>query len=329
MQPLTQQIGSLLVCGFEDTLLPDRISSLLRDGMLGGVILFARNYENIEKLKRLTSAVRDASENAVIAVDQEGGRVVRFAGDFPCFPSPRFYAERNDPDGLIHAIRVTAERLADCGVNLNLIPVCDLHPEECGHVIHSRAYSTNPEEVAEICARQVAVLQEYQLLSCAKHFPGLQSGTGDPHLLVTHSDRDIESFRSRDFVPFARVIAAGVDLVMVTHVAAAAFGDSEPATFNRRLIEEELRGRLGFAGAIITDDLEMGAVTASRSEATAASDALRAGCDMLLFGQLQTDPIDLVSQIEEQAAGDVHLRERIVAAHAVVSTLEIKRAAVG
>lgn len=329
MQPLAQQIGSLLVCGFEGTILPDSVSSLLEDGLLGGVILFARNYENIDSLRKLTTAIRNASEEAIVAVDQEGGRVVRFAGEFPCFPSPGFFAGADDPEGLLHATRVSAERLVDCGVNLNLIPVCDLQPEENGHVVYGRTYSANPEEVAAICTRQVAVLQECGLLSCAKHFPGLQSGSGDPHLLLTRSDRDLDLFRSRDFVPFARVIAAGVDIVMVTHMTATAFGDTEPATFSHRLIEGELRGRLSFAGPIITDDLGMGAVTATRSEAAAACDALRAGCDMLLFGQLQSDPVELIREIETQTATDPHLGERIAVGAKLVSSLKAKLPATG
>jgi beta-N-acetylhexosaminidase len=313
MSDLRQLLGSLVVCGFDDTNLPAEYESLFRQDALGGVILFTRNYENSARLKRLTTAVQTSARGqAIIAVDQEGGRVVRFSGDFPAFPSPHYFGSRNDLPGYLNAVRITAAALREHGVNLNLAPVCDLDPRNESHVLHSRAYSSDPEAVSQFAAAQVQVLRDAHVMSCVKHFPGLGSSTGDPHLQVAETIQSIQEFRDRDYPPFRSAIAAGVDMVMPTHLRAPALDAENIVTFSSKTIQTELRGLLQFGGLVISDDLQMLGALEGIDQAEAGRRALLAGCDLLIYANLEDSLSRLLDQLAQYAREDEGLANRIL-----------------
>ncbi len=318
MPDLHREIGSLLVNGFSGTTLPPTTESLLKQGRLGGVILFSRNYQSVEQLSALTDSIKRADTQALIAVDQEGGRVVRFAGDFPTYPAASHFGERNDPRGLVEATAATASKLRSVGVNLNLVPICDLRPSEPSHVIYSRAYSDQADATAAAVAAQVTAMSEQMILSCAKHFPGLQSGEGDPHHVESHSSRSLDDFRKHDYLPFRAAIESGVDMVMVTHLIAPKVDDLNPATYSRTFVESELREYFGFLGPIITDDLQMAAAERGMTAAQSAAKALLAGCDLLIFGKLDDGCNDLIDTLNGMAGESSELADRVVASAARV-----------
>jgi beta-N-acetylhexosaminidase len=313
MADLRQALGSMLVCGFDGADLPKDFRELLSRGHLGGIILFTRNYTDSARLAILTQTIsRCSQQQPLLAVDQEGGRVVRFAGDFPAYPSPQYYHRQQDADGLIEATQKTAAALRSLGINLNLIPVCDLAPDEPGHVIHSRSYSADPEELAAIVSRQVKRLSENNILSCAKHFPGLGSAYGDPHLVVSRSDQTLSVFRERDYLPFKAAIAAGVDMVMVTHLIAPAIDANQIVTFSRLAIEEELKGHLGYAGLVISDDLQMLGALQGTTPVQAGIAAIMAGCDLLIFGNATLCINQIIDDLVGAAERDDTLAARII-----------------
>jgi beta-N-acetylhexosaminidase len=302
----------MLVCGFDGGVLPDDFRTQLQANSLGGIILFARNYSNLAQLSELTTQIHSLSEVSVlIAVDQEGGRVVRFAGDFPTYPSPRYYGQQHDANGLLSATSRTAEHLRRAGVNLNLIPVCDLAPEDSAHVIHARSYSSDPETVAEMVKLQIKSQREQGLLSCAKHFPGLASSYGDPHHVVSRSDQSLADFRRRDYIPFQAAIDVQVDMIMVTHLLAPRIDTEAIATFSRIFLQQELRKQLGFAGLIITDDLLMAGALEGISLAEAGIKAILAGSDLLIYGNLSDNIIPVTEAIAQAAASDQALAQRL------------------
>jgi len=306
----SSQLLNVIIGGFEGTSLPDDFREALDNG-LGGVILFARNYKDQSQLRALTESIKSHNPKAVIAVDQEGGRVVRFAGDFPAFPSPGYFGDRDDLAGLCYATEVTAKCLKDCGVNCNLIPVCDLRPSEANHVIRTRAYSASPDAAAEAAVEQVRILREQNLISCAKHFPGLASAAGDPHQVVSQTDQSSEQFRTNDYKPFAAAINAGCNLVMPTHLMAPELDQLEIATFSKKILQGELRNRLGFEGPIISDDLQMLGALSDTDLAGAAIKSLSAGCDLLICGNLAASPGTLIAEINRQVEGNDQLRDII------------------
>lgn len=312
MPTLAQQIGSLLIAGFDGPALPEEFRKHLEDEALGGVILFARNYRSRPALRHLTAEIDSVSANhAWIAVDQEGGRVVRFAEDFPTFPSASYFGGRDDLAGLRHATTVTAGCLREDGVNLNLIPVCDLAPADSSHVLHSRAYHRDPERVAEAVALQIKVCREVGIECSAKHFPGLASATGDPHHVVARSQQSRESFHSGDYLPFRAAIAAGARMLMVTHVIADALDPDQIVTFSRSVIDGEVRELLGYHGLIVTDDLQMLGALAGVDEIEAGVRSLKAGCNLLILANLENRLGALIAQLEQRCERDRELRDGV------------------
>ena len=302
----------MLVCGFDGGALPDDFRTLLQANSLGGVILFARNYSTDAHLSELTAQIHSLTEVPVLlAVDQEGGRVVRFAGDFPSYPSPRHYGLQHDAEGLLSATAQTAEHLHKAGVNLNLIPVCDLAPDDVAHVIHSRSYSSDPEEMADMVRLQIKCLREQGVLSCAKHFPGLASSYGDPHNVVSRSDQSLADFRQRDYIPFRAAIDAQVDMIMVTHLLAPQIDANAIATFSSVFVRQELREYLGFTGPVITDDLLMAGALEGVLTAEAGIKAILAGSDLLIYGNLSDNIIPVTEAITQAAASDPALAQRL------------------
>lgn len=316
MSQLRRQIGSLIICGFDEAVLPANLRSLLEQSALGGIILFARNYHTSAKLMKLTDSVRSCTQGMTfIAVDQEGGRVVRLSSDFPVFPSPRHFGDRNDLDGLANATEVTARALRHHGINLNLVPVCDLDPGDSGHVLHSRAYSNDTQAVSACARRQVEVLHANNVMSCAKHFPGLGSATGDPHFQVSHSNQSLDRFREHDYLPFAAAVAAGVDMVMPTHLRAPALDQDNIVTFSSKVLQVELRSFVGFAGLVISDDLQMLGALEGTDQIEAGRRAILAGCDLLIYANLQDSIDSLLDGLEALAELDANFRLRVSESH--------------
>lgn len=312
MADLRKSLGALLICGFDGVVLPQHLSAALEQQTLGGLILFARNYESSDRLKKLTAAAKAAAHGqCIIAVDQEGGRVTRFGGDFPVFSSPRYFGKNGDLSGLLHGTKVTAMALHDHGVNLNLAPVCDLDPNTPGHVMDTRAYDSGPQIVAEAVAAQIAVQQECKVMSCAKHFPGLGSSTGDPHFQVAESSQSAEQFRQTDYVPFRAAIAADVEFVMPTHLRAKALDDQNIVTFSSKVIQNELRSHLGYAGLVISDDLQMLGALEQIDQIEAGRRALLAGNDLLIYANLHESLDTVLDGLIHHAENDPNLRERI------------------
>lgn len=303
---ISRQILSLLIAGFEGTILPGAIRKALDNG-LGGIILFARNYQNKDQLKNLTDSIKSHNPKSIIAVDQEGGRVTRFAGDFPAFPPPGYFGARDDLQGLIHATSVTAANLRECGISCNLIPICDLQPSNRQHVVFNRAYSSHPLTCAEAVKAQIEILKQHQLLTSAKHFPGLMSATGDPHHVVSHSDRTREDFRNADYIPFAAAIKAGCDMVMPSHLMAPQLDRENIATFSEKIISGELREHLGFSGIVISDDLQMLGALQDSDHAGAGIKALSAGCELLIYGNLNSAIDSLIDELAGRVEEDSDL----------------------
>lgn len=327
MLELRRMVGSLLVAGCDGQLLPLKFEAALTDGALGGIILFARNYHDRGQLRRLTATTTVAGgAQALIAVDQEGGRVVRFDGEFPAFPSPLHYAEAGDPAGLLSAAAITARELRKDGVNLNLAPVCDLAPATDDHVLSARAYSSEPQAVAAVAAAQIAQYHRERVLACAKHFPGLASAVGDPHRVVACSQQSRDEFRQRDYAPFRAAAQAGVDFVMTTHVRVDSLDPGRIATFSEHIIAGELRGEVGFTGLVISDDLQMLGALEQIDQVEAGARALLAGNDLLIYADLHDQLDEVIDGIAARAQNDERLALRIAASYHRVSRFKNENA---
>jgi len=275
------QIGELFMLGFDSEQL-DLIKSFYEAFGLGGVILFARNFSSVHDIREIISEIMSlTSDNVIIAVDQEGGGVVRISGsEFPTFPSAASYGNRGDLEGAIHAAEMTARCLLDLGINMNLAPVADVLTNPGNDLMRSRCYSSDTAAVSDYVRAIVGAYNSSGIASCAKHFPGLGDSIVDPHVRLAVSNRLEEFCLEKMYPPFKAAIEENCPAIMTTHLKVKSLDSDNPATYSRPIVTGILRNSLGFNGVILTDDLDMGAIDDLED---AVPLALTAGHDMVLI----------------------------------------------
>jgi len=261
---------------------------MLRHPLIGGVILFTRNYQNPEQLAALVTAIHGLKDSPLlVAVDHEGGRVQRFRDGFVALPPMRPLGRLYDKDAkktkrFSHLLGwLMAAELRAVGIDLSFAPVLDL---DCGtsEVIGDRAFHGDPEAVADLAHAFMLGMDLAGMRAVGKHFPGHGTAAADSHLVVVTDNRPFEDIAAADLVPFERMIDYGLPALMAAHVVYPRV-DAKPAGFSRFWMQEVLRGGLGFQGAIFSDDLGMAGAGTAGDIAQRAEAALEADCDMLLL----------------------------------------------
>ncbi|WP_027147860.1 beta-N-acetylhexosaminidase [Methylobacter tundripaludum] len=245
----------------------------------GAVILFSRNYQNPEQVTELINAIRAARNGDIlIAVDQEGGRVQRFQQGFTRLPPASSYAqspELAEPAGWLMA----AELLA-VGVDFSFAPVLDI---DCGvsEIIGNRSFSTDPALATRLSSLFRKGMNEAGMAATGKHFPGHGAVALDSHLTLPVDERELDSIRAKDLLPFKQLIAEGLEGIMPAHVVYPKI-DPNPAGFSPFWIQQILRKELNFNGTVFSDDLSMEGAASVGDFPERARLAQHAGCDMIL-----------------------------------------------
>jgi beta-N-acetylhexosaminidase len=285
MVSLSVLCGQMLVVGLAGKQLEASEQRALAAGERGGVVLFRRNIgSTMREVAALNAAVRDASPAdmpPLVAVDQEGGRVMRLGPPAMQLPPMRRVGDLDDEDLLRRLAEAQARELAALGFTLSFAPVADVHTRDENPIIGDRAFATTPDRVARLAGAWAEGLRRGGILSCAKHFPGHGDTTVDSHLALPHVDRaraDLERLEIAAFRALSKNPA--IDSMMTAHVVYGALDADLPATLSHAICTDMLRGELGFGGVLFSDDLEMKALTMPTGEA--AVRAVTAGCDVLL-----------------------------------------------
>ena len=274
------------------TALTDEERERLLDPLVGGVILFARNYTDSDQLRALTADLRALRDPAlIIAVDHEGGRVQRFRTDgFTRLPSMRSLGALWEQDHLaaLEAARATgfvlASELRAHGVDLSFAPVLDLD-NGCCRAIGNRAFHRDPQVIAALAQALVAGMAEAGMGAVGKHFPGHGFVEADSHHDVPVDERDFDTVWNEDIAPYRHRLGRQLAGVMPAHVIypkADPSAEPQPAGFSPFWLKDVLRGRLGFRGVIFSDDLNMEGARVAGDIVGRAKAAYAAGCDMLL-----------------------------------------------
>ncbi len=253
---------------------------------VGGLVYFKQNMQSAEQLKEMLSATQSFSKYALFfGVDEEGGEVSRIAesglaenvGDMAAI------GESGDASKARDVGSTVAAYLLEYGFNVNFAPVADVALEG-NTALGDRSFGSNAKEVAAMVAANVEGLTQGGVSACLKHFPGLGSTLEDTHAGMVVSEKTLEDFGTTDFLTFQAGIDAGAEFVMVSHLSVPNItGDNTPSSVSAKMITEVLRGQLGFEGIVITDAMNMAAITDYYTADEAAIQAILAGADIILM----------------------------------------------
>jgi len=279
-----EEIGQLLIVGFDGTEMTPRVSSLLTRLQPAGVILFARNIKTPEQTRLLLHDCQGCVTKPLFTcVDLEGGTVDRFRDALGATPS----AADVFATGERQLFRAHGEIIgANCralGFNVDLAPVLDLAFEASHSVLSSRAVSADPHEAAAYAREFLAGLRDANVLGCGKHFPGLGEGKLDSHLELPVIEKPLQKMWAEDLLPY-RTLRRQLPMVMISHAAyPQVTGDRTPASLSKRWVTDILQKRIGYKGLVVSDDLEMGGVLSAAPIGEAAVEFLGAGGDLCLI----------------------------------------------
>ena len=280
---------AILVPPFPGTTVPDWMRAALGRG-LAGVTLYGRNVADPDQVAALTAQLRATADEPVIAIDEEGGDVTRIAHQTGSpYPGNAALGAVDDPQLTREIYRQLGSDLADVGINFDLAPIADVNSASDNPIIGTRSFGADTELVARHAAAAITGLQSAGIAACAKHFPGHGSTRDDSHHIMAMVDGDLDELRRRDLPPFIAAIAAGVRAIMPGHLLVPGLTGGLPATWSAAAVTGLLRGELGFTGVIITDALEMRAVSDPHGMPEAAVRTLAAGVDLLCLGNDQDE----------------------------------------
>ncbi len=283
------------ICGLSGTELTSEERAFLREAAPWGVILFARNADEPDQIRRLCGAVREALErdDALILVDQEGGRVQRLRPPhFRAYPAGSRYGAiyRENPLAGVEAAylgaRLIGLDLSALGITVNCLPILDIPVEGASEAIGDRALGDSVDAAATLGGAQIDGLLAGGVLPVMKHIPGHGRALVDSHEELPRVDATMSELEAQDFTPF-RLLARRTPLGMTAHVVYLDLDDGAPATLSSSVIVNVIRKRIGFDGALMTDDICMHALSGSPRERAEA--AIAAGCDLVLHcnGELE------------------------------------------
>jgi beta-N-acetylhexosaminidase len=274
---------------------------------VGGVILFdrdqqtggQRNITSPDQVKSLIQTLKQAAPRLIVSVDQEGGAISRLnpSNGFPAFKSEAEIGAANSPDQTRAWAREMAQTLASVGFNFNFAPVVDLNvnPDNPAVGQLGRSFSSDPKVVVANASEEIRQFREAKVTTSNKHFPGLGSATANTDFSVVDVS---DTWKPVELEPFTGLIANGMtDSVMVGHILNRQIDPDLPMSLSKAAINDLLRGRLGWKGAVVSDDMQAVAITDRHSTAEAAGLALTAGMDLLVYANQQVYDPDIVTKV--------------------------------
>ncbi|WP_028912785.1 glycoside hydrolase family 3 protein [Prevotella sp. MA2016] len=273
------------------------MSGVVKNYPIGGMILYAWNIEDENQLEAFISQIRTLNGSPLLCIDEEGGRVSRLANhpnfDLPKYTSMEAIGETGDPANAYECANTIGTYLTRYGFDIDFAPVADVNTNPDNVVIGARAFSGDPAVAAPMVTSYLQGLKDAGITGCIKHFPGHGDTTADTHYGYAQSMKTWAEMMDCEMVTFRAGIAWGCQLIMTAHIATPnVTGSDEPATMSPVILEDKLRGELGYRNIIVTDAISMGAITNQYTNAQAAVGCIKAGADIVL------DPRNYVEAFE-------------------------------
>jgi beta-N-acetylhexosaminidase len=286
---LVRDAGTVLQMAFVGTTAPDWVLRALGEGALGGVVPFSRNLETPEQIAALCAQLRAANPEVLIALDEEGGDVTRLeVRGGSSYPGNLALGKADDVELTESVARSIGRDLTSLGVNFNYGPCVDVNANPDNPVIGTRSFGADSDLVARHSAAYVRGIQSQGVIGCAKHFPGHGDTAGDSHLGLPLIEYDDVSEQIH-LAPFKAAIDAGAKAIMTAHILFPRRDAEVPATMSHAILTGLLRDELGYQGLIVTDGIDMGAISGRFGVAEGTVRAIAAGCDAICWGGSRAD----------------------------------------
>lgn len=316
---IKKTIGQLFVVGFPGKKITLEIKKLIHEYHIGSVILFSHNIGTTEEVLQLTKSLQKEAKDAgyeyplLIAIDEENGTVKRLGNDAGEYPGAMAVSATRDLDVAYDLGLATGDDLLQLGINWNYAPVLDVNNNPNNPVIGVRSFGENPETVAKFGVATMKGLQNGGVATSIKHFPGHGDTNLDSHFWMPRIDHSIKRLNDVELVPFKAAINEGADSVMTAHIVFPALEPEEgrPATLSKNIITGLLREELDFKGVIVTDALEMKAISDNFGISEGAVEALNAGVDKVLIGHLPQEQFKALNRVEEAVMNGEISKKRI------------------
>ena len=301
---LREKIGQMFGTGFPECEMNDSFRALVEDWGLSNVILFRPNLSDKEQTARMCGDIRTLVQQRTgtqpfITIDEEGGIVSRLPDSMGKMPSAMALSSLGVPGKIYEAARVSGEQLRALGINFNLAPVLDVNSNARNPVIGVRSYGQDADTTWANASRAVQGYLDAGVMCSGKHFPGHGDTVSDSHLELPTSKKSADALKELEFVPFKKAIAAGIPAVTIAHVVYEAL-DELPATMSRRIVSDILRGEMGFDGLIISDCMEMNAISQTYGIEEGAIRAVLAGIELIFISHWH-DKVRSTMEALEQA----------------------------
>jgi beta-N-acetylhexosaminidase len=326
---LREKIGQMIMCGFDGAVPTEGIQQLIQEYHLGGIIYFRRNIKDIRQVKKLSQSLQGLNKSEIpmlISIDQEGGMVARIDEGITLVPGNMALGATGDADAAYQTALISGEELRLLGINMNFAPCIDVNNNSLNPVIGVRSYGESAELVAEMGAAAIRGFQQAGVAATAKHFPGHGDTDTDSHLNLPSVPHNKARLHSIELVPFKAAIAEGVDVIMSAHVVFPAYEpESIPATLSNRILTGLLREELQYQGVIVTDCLEMNAISHGVGIAAGTIQAVLAGTDIVLVSHLLERQIAAFEALTGAVESGVISEERINQSVARILDLKQKR----
>lgn len=282
---LKEKIGQLVVVGFQSDAVDSHIQTMINDYKVGGIILYDRNMDTPQQVTKLTNDLQHLAKKSehhiplIVSIDQEGGQIVRMRDHVSPIPSQQELAKQGSAKNVFDTAYRNAKELKAMGINVNYAPVMDLSSTD------SRSFGEDPKQAKAFGEQAIAGFQKAGITATLKHFPGNGRSNIDPHLETSSVQANQLDLENKDIYPFRKIIKEVNHqqfFMMVTHIKYPAYDKENPASISPIIIQKLLRQKLGYKGIVITDDLEMGAVSKYYSYPDLGYRAVDAGADLLL-----------------------------------------------
>lgn len=283
---LEEKIGQMIISGFNGKKLNEEINTLVNDLDVGGIILFSRNIENSNQLKKLTEDINNINKNIplFISTDEEGGRVSRLPNDTTKFKSAKDIGDKGDTNYAYENGMNLGRTLKEHNINMDFAPVIDIYSNPKNTVIGDRAFGTDEKIVSAMGIATMNGLKREVVIPVVKHFPGHGDTDIDSHFDLPVVNKSLKQLENFELIPFKEAIDKGCDAIMVSHILVQKIDSKNPATLSKNIIDKLLREKMNFKGVVITDDMHMKAISKNLSIEEASVKSINAGSDIILIG---------------------------------------------